>query len=89
MQAVQSGLAPHAFVQVAAYYLWQRRGCPIGTPEIDWFRAEQELTKQEDSSGTPALVAMAATVGSALGSVAGLVTSVGNLVHSERDSRPE
>ena len=26
-----------------AYELWEARGCPIGSPEIDWFQAEQEL----------------------------------------------
>ena len=27
-----------------AYALWQARGCPEGSPEEDWFQAEQELT---------------------------------------------
>lgn len=26
-----------------AYTLWESRGCPIGSPEDDWFKAEQEL----------------------------------------------
>lgn len=26
-----------------AYILWQERGCPEGSSEEDWFRAEQEL----------------------------------------------
>jgi hypothetical protein len=26
-----------------AYQYWQQRGCPTGTPEEDWFRAEQEI----------------------------------------------
>jgi hypothetical protein len=26
-----------------AYFHWQERGCPFGSPEEDWFRAEQEL----------------------------------------------
>jgi hypothetical protein len=26
-----------------AYCLWQKRGCPDGCPEVDWFQAEQEL----------------------------------------------
>lgn len=26
-----------------AYEFWKARGCPIGSPEIDWFRAEQEV----------------------------------------------
>ncbi len=26
-----------------AYGYWLARGCPIGSPEADWFRAEREL----------------------------------------------
>jgi len=26
-----------------AYSLWQQRGCPEGSPEADWLRAEEEL----------------------------------------------
>jgi hypothetical protein len=26
-----------------AYQLWNDRGCPIGSPDEDWFRAENEL----------------------------------------------
>jgi hypothetical protein len=26
-----------------AYILWQERGCPEGSPEADWLRAEEEL----------------------------------------------
>lgn len=26
-----------------AYELWQQRGCPVGSPEDDWNRAEQIL----------------------------------------------
>jgi hypothetical protein len=29
-----------------AYKLWQERGCPIGSPEEDWLRAEQEIRLQ-------------------------------------------
>jgi hypothetical protein len=89
MEAARSGSQQHELVEVTAYYLWQQRGCPIGTPEVDWFRAEQELNEQHASSTTPALIAMAATVGSALGSVAGRVKSVGSFVHSKSDSPSE
>ena len=27
-----------------AYALWQQRGCPEGSPEADWLRAEEQLT---------------------------------------------
>jgi hypothetical protein len=26
-----------------AYALWIQRGCPFGSPDEDWFRAEEEL----------------------------------------------
>jgi hypothetical protein len=29
-----------------AYDLWQERGCPVGSPETDWLRAEEELRNQ-------------------------------------------
>jgi len=29
-----------------AYHLWQARGCPNGSSEIDWLQAEQELRSQ-------------------------------------------
>jgi hypothetical protein len=35
--------ADHKSVADLAYQLWQERGCPIGSPEQDWYRAEQEL----------------------------------------------
>ena len=25
-----------------AYFLWEERGRPVGSPETDWFRAQQE-----------------------------------------------
>jgi len=31
-------------IAALAYQLWNDRGCPIGSPEEDWFRAEMELT---------------------------------------------
>ena len=36
-----------------AYEFWQARGCPDGTPEEDWFRAEEEL----ENRTRPALTA--------------------------------
>ncbi len=30
-------------VSELAYKLWQDRGCPDGSPEEDWFRAEKQL----------------------------------------------
>jgi len=33
----------HEQIVSLAYALWQERGCPEGSAEEDWFRAEQEL----------------------------------------------
>jgi hypothetical protein len=30
-------------IATLAYQLWNDRGCPIGSPDEDWFRAENEL----------------------------------------------
>jgi hypothetical protein len=34
----------HKDIAALAYALWQERGCPEGSPEEDWGRAEQELS---------------------------------------------
>jgi hypothetical protein len=67
----------HQSVQLRAYSLWEQRGQPWGTPEIDWIRAEQEL-RADASHPEPATITAAKVVGSVLGSVAGFVTSVTN-----------
>ncbi len=36
----------HERIAALAYELWQARGCPDGSPEDDWFRAEEELQAQ-------------------------------------------
>jgi hypothetical protein len=33
-------------IRLRAYELWEERGRPDGTPDDDWFRAEQELLSQ-------------------------------------------
>jgi len=35
-------------IAVAAYHLWQERGCPIGSDQDDWFRAEALLKEPKD-----------------------------------------
>jgi hypothetical protein len=37
-----------------AYQLWQERGCPIGSDQVDWFRAEQEFRNRIGSIPTAA-----------------------------------
>jgi hypothetical protein len=90
MQSLQIESERHEAIQLAAYYFWQQRGCPVGTPEVDWFRAEEQLTGQiEPTSTRPILVTAAEAIGSALGSIAGAAASVGTLIHSEETSRSE
>ena len=33
----------HEEIEERAYYLWEQRGRPEGSPEVDWERAEREL----------------------------------------------
>ncbi|HUA15847.1 MAG TPA: DUF2934 domain-containing protein [Verrucomicrobiae bacterium] len=33
----------HEFVARLAYKLWEERGRPIGSPEVDWFAAERAV----------------------------------------------
>ena len=37
-------LPDHEQIASLAYSLWQARGCPEGSPNIDWIEAEKELT---------------------------------------------
>ncbi len=41
--APSNGAAGHEDVQRLAYEYWLARGCPEGSAEQDWFRAEQTL----------------------------------------------
>lgn len=33
-------------IAARAYECWKERGCPVGSDQEDWFRAEQELKSQ-------------------------------------------
>jgi Protein of unknown function (DUF2934) len=33
-------------IAALAHALWRERGCPEGSPEEDWFRAEQGIKEQ-------------------------------------------
>ena len=33
----------HSDIAALAYQLWQDRGCPDGSPEEDWYKAEEQL----------------------------------------------
>lgn len=38
----------HLQLSELAYHSWLRRGCPMGSPEVDWEHAVQELQKREN-----------------------------------------
>ena len=37
------GESRHEFVAKLAYQNWEARGRPLGSPEVDWFAAEQAV----------------------------------------------
>jgi hypothetical protein len=39
-------------IAVLAYQFWQERGCPIGSDQEDWFRAEETLKNRRGSVST-------------------------------------
>ena len=41
----------HELVQKLAYQLWEQRGSPLGSPEIDWFAAERAMRAYLLASG--------------------------------------
>jgi hypothetical protein len=51
----EQSLADHLHEEIArlAYRLWEQRGRPFGSPEEDWFRAEDELRCWESPNTFP------------------------------------
>lgn len=45
------GESRHEFVARLAYQHWERRGMPLGSPEIDWFAAERAVYESLIASG--------------------------------------
>jgi hypothetical protein len=41
----------HEFVAKLAYQLWEERGHPFGSPEVDWFAAERAVYSALLASG--------------------------------------
>jgi hypothetical protein len=37
----------HEEIALRAHRLWEERGCPIGSPEGDWFRAAEEIRGEQ------------------------------------------
>jgi len=46
----------HEVTTVLAYRLWETRGCPLGSPEVDWFEAKNQLATA--LAKTEALIAL-------------------------------
>lgn len=42
-QTAQPKEVEEAAIAARAYECWQERGCPIGSDQEDWFKAEAEL----------------------------------------------
>jgi len=45
-QPVLDSVTERAEVEQLAYSLWEARGCPPGSAEEDWFRAEEEIRRR-------------------------------------------
>jgi hypothetical protein len=56
---------PHEEIALRAYRLWEERGSPAGSPEEDWFRAEQEIRSERRESQTAGTAAARARGASA------------------------
>jgi hypothetical protein len=41
--AIQDAVDTNQIVNALAYEYWQQRGRPMGSPELDWFKAEEEV----------------------------------------------
>ena len=41
----------HEFVAKLAYRLWEERGRPFGSPEVDWFAAERAVYRSLLAAG--------------------------------------
>jgi hypothetical protein len=70
----------HEEIEMRAYDAWEERGRPLGSPETDWFKAEQELTANENEG---ILLKVAHKVGSAIGSAKALLDEFAPIQHDE------
>jgi hypothetical protein len=63
----------HEEIERRAYHSWEARGRPFGSPEVDWFNAEQEFAAVEPEG---VLSKVAREVGSALGGAVALLSEL-------------
>ena len=45
---------PDRDVAIIAFHLWMERGCPIGSPDEDWFQAEAALKSRVQADAATA-----------------------------------
>jgi hypothetical protein len=57
-KANENATTDHSFdprrTTLLAYEFWRARGCPEGSPEQDWFLAEEQLRHQQSFSAQKA-----------------------------------
>lgn len=56
-KANENATTDHSFnrrTALLAYEFWRARGCPEGSPEQDWFLAEEQLRHQQNFSAQKA-----------------------------------
>ncbi len=51
MSSVRSANERVGVVAELAYRLWEERGCPEGSPEEDWYKAELIIDHEPDRQG--------------------------------------
>lgn len=52
-EKIEGVLHPHVSsrdVSALAHQMWEERGCPEGTPELDWFRAMNQLRNDKNGN---------------------------------------
>jgi Protein of unknown function (DUF2934) len=69
-----SGVPSHSQIEILAYQFWLDRGAPFGSPDIDWFRAEDEL-KNHGAQGEPPLTTIAKKIGQTLAAIETLASN--------------
>jgi hypothetical protein len=45
-----AGGSERSQLEELAYTLWGERGCLVGSPDVDWFEAEQRLSLVDESA---------------------------------------
>jgi hypothetical protein len=56
-----SDVVDRSAINERAYLHWLQRGCPNGSPEYDWFEAEQELLREHVASAAAPAASEAVT----------------------------